>query len=303
MGCDGTGGTGRRTVYFRLNKKTPETASPVSKNKNGGVNRSRTDLRDFADRCLTAWLSRLVYETEYTTFFQKIQSFFAFFEKKVDFSGLNGYISSAKQGEKLKLDSAQYRNTVLYLALIVLFFLLTVAFWQELSRTAGRAASDFCYPYLKAARSGFDCLSDQTLLVFSRRELASQLEKLRADNIRLASQAAAAADLLQENERLRRILKFAPSGDWEHIHCEMILRDPRFWHERITVDKGSIHGIESGAAAISITGEGIPVLAGVVTQVTRKTAVVTTIFNQELRISAVLPKSGTAGIIHTANMP
>ena len=27
--------------------------------KIGGVNRSRTDLRDFADRCLTAWLSRL----------------------------------------------------------------------------------------------------------------------------------------------------------------------------------------------------------------------------------------------------
>ena len=28
--------------------------------KNGGVNRNRTDLSDFADRCLTSWLSRLV---------------------------------------------------------------------------------------------------------------------------------------------------------------------------------------------------------------------------------------------------
>lgn len=28
--------------------------------KNGGVNRNRTDLSDFADRCLTSWLPRLV---------------------------------------------------------------------------------------------------------------------------------------------------------------------------------------------------------------------------------------------------
>ena len=53
--------------------------------KIGGVNRSRTDLRDFADRCLTAWLSRLVMRIEYITLFEKIQSFLDFFSKKVDF--------------------------------------------------------------------------------------------------------------------------------------------------------------------------------------------------------------------------
>ena len=33
---------------------------PDSGKKNGGVDRSRTDLRDFADRCLTVWLPRLI---------------------------------------------------------------------------------------------------------------------------------------------------------------------------------------------------------------------------------------------------
>ena len=34
------------------------TFSGKKAKKHGGVDRSRTDLRDFADRCLTAWLPR-----------------------------------------------------------------------------------------------------------------------------------------------------------------------------------------------------------------------------------------------------
>ena len=51
--------------------------------KNGGVNRNRTDLSDFADRRLTSWLSRLVMVYKITPFPAFVKSFF---QKKAFFS-------------------------------------------------------------------------------------------------------------------------------------------------------------------------------------------------------------------------
>ena len=196
-------------------------------------------------------------------------------------------------------NAEHYKKVVLYLTAIVLFTLLVIAGWDFLQKTAGRIAGDFFYPYMRVARTGFDRLSDQTLLVFSRRELASQLEMLRAENTRLAGQAAAAAELLLENERLRRILNLPSPATWEHIPAEVILRDPRFWHEQLTIDRGSMHGIRIGSAAFAVSDGGMPVFVGVVSSLSRKTATIMTVYNPELRMSAVLPRSGTAGIIHT----
>ena len=196
-----------------------------------------------------------------------------------------------------------YKKVVLYLTAMLLLTLLVIAGWEFLRKTAGRIAGDFFYPYTRAARTGYDVLSDQTLLVFSRRELASQLETLREENSRLAGQAAAASELLLENERLRRILNLPSPATWEHIPAEVILRDPRFWHEQFTIDRGSIHGIRIGTAALAVSDSGMPVFVGVVSSLSRKTATVMTVYNPELRMSAILPRSGAAGIIHSGNLP
>ena len=41
-------------------RNTSEGKSRKKGKKNGGVDRSRTGLSDFADRCLTDWLPRLI---------------------------------------------------------------------------------------------------------------------------------------------------------------------------------------------------------------------------------------------------
>ena len=126
--------------------------------------------------------------------------------------------------------SEHYKKTMLSLAAIALLLLLLIAGWDFLRRTVGRIAGDFCYPYLRAARTGFDKLSDQTLLAFSRRELAAQVELLRSENVRLAAQAAAASELLLENERLRRMLALPGPAQWRHIPAEIIfLLLPYLW--------------------------------------------------------------------------
>lgn len=199
-------------------------------------------------------------------------------------------------------NAEHYKKVVLYLTAMLLLTLLVIAGWAFLQKTAGRIAGDFFYPYLRAARTGFDRLSDQTLLVFSRRELASQLETLRTENNRLSGQAAAASELLLENERLRRMLRLPSPAIWHHVPAEVILRDPRYWHEQLTIDRGSIHGIRIGTAALAISDGGLPVFVGVVSGISRKTATIMTVFNPELRMSAVLPRSGASGILHTGSL-
>ncbi len=190
------------------------------------------------------------------------------------------------------------RRRLLFLAAAGLFCILAIAGWSTLRETIGRVAGDFLYPYLLLSRLGADRLSDQTLLVFSRRELAEQLELQRNENRRLAAQSAAAAELLVENDQLRQQLKLSPPPSWHYVNAEIILRDPRFWNERLTVDRGSLDGITPGAAVMTTTADGGVILVGVVTRVTKHSAEVITVFNPELRISAALPLSNAVGIVN-----
>ncbi len=72
-----------------------------SGHKNGGVDRSRTDLCDFADRCLTVWLPRLVCFLIYTNYC-KCQGFFwkktkTFQEKKAAAKFLGKFYDSRER--------------------------------------------------------------------------------------------------------------------------------------------------------------------------------------------------------------
>lgn len=193
------------------------------------------------------------------------------------------------------------RRQIIYLALIGLLVILTVAGWVSLRRGLGRFAGDFLYPYLISARYAVDTLSDQTLLLFSRRELALQLETLRDENRRLAAQAASAAELLVENDNLRQMMRLAPPASWRYINAEIILRDPRFWNERVSIDRGSMHGVSAGSAVMTATPDGRLLFVGVIEKVNRRTSEIITIYNNALRMSAYLPLSGAIGVINAGS--
>ncbi len=200
-------------------------------------------------------------------------------------------------------ENMRLRRQMICLALIILLVILSIAGWGVLCRSFGRFSGDFLYPYLVTSRYAVDSLSDQTLLLFSRRELAAQLEALRNDNRRLASQAASAAELLVENDSLRRMMKLSPPPSWQYINGEIVLRDPRSWNERVSIDRGSIHGVKSGAAVMTSTPDGRLIFVGVVDKVNRRSSEVITVYNRALRMSAYMPMSGTVGVINADNAP
>ncbi len=190
------------------------------------------------------------------------------------------------------------RKNLAFLAIAAIVLILLVAGWASLRRSFGRLAGDFFYPYLALSRKASDTLSDQTLLLYSRHELARELEFIRRENRRLAAQAANAAKLLLENDELRRLAGLAPAEPWKYVNAEIILRDPRLWNERVIVDRGSDAGVQVGATAMTAAPDGRLIFVGVVARVSRHTAEVMTINHPELRVSAMLPFSSTVGLVN-----
>ncbi len=189
-------------------------------------------------------------------------------------------------------------HRIFFTAGAVLVLLLAFAGYRTLRRSAGLLFGDFFYPYLAVAKSASDQVSDQTLLLYNRTELAARVEQLMRVNRQLGAQAAEAAALRKENEELRRNSSLPPKSSWRYLASEIIMRDPLLWNEHFSVNRGSADGVVPGAAAMTVTPDGRPILVGVVEETGRHVSKIVTVFSPGLRISVSLPGAGATGIIN-----
>ena len=187
--------------------------------------------------------------------------------------------------------------------LVVLALVVLAAGYRLLRVGFGRVCDDFMYPYLRLARVGSSRLSDQSLLAYSRTELAEKLEALQDQNRNLSLQAAAAGRLLQENAQLRKLANFSPPQEWSALKAEVILRDPMMWRERFTIDRGEADGVVAGAAVIDVSSDGRPLLIGVIERVGKNTSTVQTLHNSALRIAARFGSNRTVGFVNANSSP
>lgn len=189
--------------------------------------------------------------------------------------------------------------------LFLLLILLTVfGLYSVLRRTAKRVSADYYYPFLKAASLTEKGIADQSLMLQSKAKLARSLRYLMTENAILASERAIVSDLKRENAQLRSLMKLGRKGSFRPVFAEVLSRDPVTWQERFIVDKGSDHGIEVGNPVVTSTmlrdrGMGIAVI-GVVSSVSGKTALVTTLLSQDFKMAVSLPESNVSGILEGA---
>ncbi len=181
---------------------------------------------------------------------------------------------------------------------VLLGFLLLLLGYHVIRYSFGRVAGDFFYPYLELTRQGEAELSDLTLLAFSQQELAAKVEALQEKNRALALQAAAASELLQENQDLRKLAGFRPSAGWSYVSAEILLRDPLLWRERFSVNRGSSDGVVPGAAVLSLSPEGRPRLVGIVDETGRHSCRIITIFDPSMMVSIRFPENGAVGVLN-----
>lgn len=122
---------------------------------------------------------------------------------------------------------------------------------------------------------------------------------LAAENRRLQDELAATlalearlTELRHENNRLRQMLNFEARSEHELIAAEVIARDSSSWFQTISIDKGSLHGVEQNLAVV--TSEG---LIGSILAVSPVSSQVLLLTDNRRAVSAMVQRSREPGMV------
>lgn len=154
---------------------------------------------------------------------------------------------------------------------------------------------------LTPLRAGASALTEQAEqiydYIFKYEQLAAENAALREELSQIQEDNRDAASTKRENDRLRELLKLkADHPDYELVDGYIISWDSNDWSYSFTINRGSGAGIEEGMCAITESGA----VVGVVTQVGSNYAVVRSVLDSSLKVSATIASSGYSGIIRGA---
>ena len=152
---------------------------------------------------------------------------------------------------------------------------------------------------LAPLRSGANAVMNQAQQIF---DYIFSYESLKAENAALRQQlsqvqedAMEADALRRENERLKALAGLlADNEDFEVVDAYIIARSAsNDWVSTLTINRGSNAGIAEGMCAITENGE----VVGIVLEVGPNYAVIRTVLDSALGISATISESGFDGIV------
>ncbi len=151
---------------------------------------------------------------------------------------------------------------------------------------------------LTPIRAGANALTQQAeqfySYIFEYEALQAENELLREQIAQMEDDARLADSTARENQRLRELLELKSiHEDYEMVDANIIAWSSNDWTNTMTVNRGSNAGIEEGMCAITANGE----VVGLVTEVGTNYAVVKTILDSTLEISATIASSGYNGMV------
>ncbi len=151
---------------------------------------------------------------------------------------------------------------------------------------------------LTPLRTGASKLKDQAEQIYS---YIFNYEALLAENVALKEQIAQMEDnarvadaLSRENDRLRALTNLLSTHeDYELVDGYIIAWGSNDWTSTLTINRGANAGIEEGMCAITAYGE----VVGRVIEVGSNYAVIRTVLDASLGISATISASGYNGMV------
>lgn len=151
---------------------------------------------------------------------------------------------------------------------------------------------------LKPLRSGANTVVGQAEQIY---DYIFRFEALEAENAQLKEQLSAAQEdardvdsLLREIERLRKLAQLKQiHEDYQLVDGYIIARNAQNWVSTLTINRGTDVGIQVGMCAITETGQ----VVGLVTEVGSNYAVITTVLDPSLEISATIANTGYSGMV------
>ena len=149
---------------------------------------------------------------------------------------------------------------------------------------------------LTPLRSGVSQLRDTAeqyySYMFRYEALEAENAALKEELANIQADARTADAVSRENDRLRDLLQLtATHEDYKLVDAYIIAWSSVDWNNTITINRGTNAGIQEGMCAITANHE----LVGLVTEVGSNYAVVKTVLDSSLQISATLASSGNNG--------
>ena len=181
---------------------------------------------------------------------------------------------------------------------IIAALLLTIVLSVAASALGFKVPDVAVKTILQPLRSGAQALTRQAEGIYSylfRYEaLEERVKQLEAENAQLREEIRAAAALTREVERLTAALDLKNQReDFVLLDAYIIGWDSSDWSESCTINKGSTSDVQEGQCVITSNGE----VVGLITEVGTNYAVVKTVLDSSLEVSANIATSGYNGMV------
>ena len=182
---------------------------------------------------------------------------------------------------------------------VLIIAVLLAAGLAVLSNLTGTTVGGlFVQGVLTPIRTGVSALTDQAERLY---DYVFRYEALEAENIALREQLAKMNDsareadaVSRENDRLRALLELkSANDDYQLVDGYIIAWNPNDWTSSFTINRGTGAGIEAGMCAITANGE----VVGLVTEAGTNYAIIKTVLDSSLEISATITASGYSGMV------
>ena len=181
---------------------------------------------------------------------------------------------------------------------LVIAVLLAIVLTVVGSLTGTSLPDMFVKGVLTPLRSGVSSLTDRAeqlySYMFEYETLKAENEALKAELADIQDEARRADSISRENDRLREVLDMKQAHeDYELVDGYIISWSSNEWSSTFTINRGANVGIEAGMCAVTANGE----LVGLVSEVGRNYAVIKSVLDSSLEISATIASSGHNGMV------
>lgn len=183
-------------------------------------------------------------------------------------------------------------------AVIIIAILLTIILAVSSSLIGSSNSGSLVQSILSPFRTGASYLTDRAEdiynYIFEYESLLAENQKLKEQLSQLEDDARRADSLARENDRLRAMLEFTElNPEYDFAEGYIISWSSNDWSNTFSINRGKDAGIEPGMCAITANGE----VVGLVTEAGPNYAVIKTILDSSLGISATITSSGYNGMV------
>ena len=166
------------------------------------------------------------------------------------------------------------------------------------SLTGKDMPSGFLQTLLTPLRSGAYALTGQVErlydYIYRYDALVAENEALKQQLAQWQEDARQADAMSREIDNYRKLLKLQEANpDYQWVDAFVIARSSKDWTSTFTIDRGQSSGIEVGMCAITANGE----VVGLVTEAGSNYAVIKTVLDSSLEVSASIASSGYSGVV------